>query len=136
MPRHTRFAPFDWFFGLSPGWSLSARLQVRVHLSLCSLSWLLRALRDLCILYFWRAFLLCVTASIKTIDSLLLRVCIRVSIAKVFYLLFSFPCYRDAVCVSLELVYTDSHESEESIRLLWSSRCTEFASRWSALRVR
>ena len=76
------------------------------------------------------------TASIKTVDSLFLRVCIRVFTAKVFYLLFSFPYYRDAVCVSLELVYTDSHESEESIRLLWSSGYTEFVSRWSVLRVR
>ena len=76
------------------------------------------------------------TASIKTVDSLFLRVCIRVFIAKVFYLLFCFPCYRDAVCVSLELVYTDSHESEESIRLLWSSGYAEFVSRWSVLRVR
>ena len=76
------------------------------------------------------------TASIETVDSLFLRVCIRVFIAKVFYLLFSFPYYRYAVCVSLELVYTDSHESKESIRLMWSSGYTELVSRWSVLRVR
>ena len=78
--------------------------------------------------YFWRAFLYCVTAPIKTVDCQNLRVCIRVFISTVFCLLFSFPCYSGAVCVSRELVYTDSHESEESLILPFTSLYTVPAS--------
>ena len=106
-----------------------------MRLCLCSLSWLIVCIARLVQFYFWRAFLFCVAASIKTVDRHYLRVCIRVFISTVFCLLFSFPYCRGAVCVLLELLYTDANESQESIRLLWSSGYTEFVSRWFLLGV-